>query len=102
MLNLLKIVLVPFCLLLVVIYFIITSGFGSLWIGENLRGFEVKTGPFPGFPTDLQPQIMALLTTCNGVSPVEESVFEKRMGHGMWYILCVHSHVYYICRFSIA
>ncbi|XP_062011581.1 uncharacterized protein LOC133728189 isoform X1 [Rosa rugosa] len=50
--------------------------------GENLRGFEVKTGPFPGFPTDLQPQTMALLTTCNGLSPVEESVFEKRMAHG--------------------
>ena len=64
--------------------------------GENLRGFEVKTGPFPGFPTDLQPQIMALLTTCNGLSPVEESVFEKRMGHGMWYILvCIRMCIIY-------
>ncbi|XP_024169300.1 UDP-N-acetylglucosamine 1-carboxyvinyltransferase 1 isoform X2 [Rosa chinensis] len=46
--------------------------------GENLRGFEVKTGPFPGFPTDLQLQTMALLTTwfksCR-------SLFEKRMAH---------------------
>lgn len=52
-------------------------------VGESLEGFDVKTGPFPGFPTDLQPQAMALLTTCNGLSYVEESVFEKRMGHGM-------------------
>lgn len=51
--------------------------------GANLKGFSVKTGPFPAFPTDLQPQTMALLTTCNGSSIVEESVFNKRMGHGM-------------------
>ncbi|KAJ0045133.1 hypothetical protein Pint_04716 [Pistacia integerrima] len=50
-------------------------------VGENLQGFDVKTSPFPGFPTDLQPQTMALLTTCNGLSIVEESVFDKRMGH---------------------
>lgn len=52
--------------------------------GENLRSVVVKTGPYPGFPTDLQPQIMAFLTTCNGLSSVEESVFDKRMSHGMW------------------
>ncbi|XP_031406125.1 uncharacterized protein LOC116214800 isoform X2 [Punica granatum] len=45
------------------------------------RGFNVTTSPFPGFPTDLQPQTMALLTTCNGLSRVEESVFERRMTH---------------------
>ncbi|KAM1169112.1 hypothetical protein ACFX13_031663 [Malus domestica] len=49
--------------------------------GENLRSVVVKTGPYPGFPTDLQPQIMAFLTTCNGLSSVEESVFDKRMSH---------------------
>ncbi|URD76402.1 EPSP synthase (3-phosphoshikimate 1-carboxyvinyltransferase) [Musa troglodytarum] len=37
--------------------------------------------PYPGFPTDLQPQFMALLTTCGGPSIVEESVFENRMHH---------------------
>lgn len=52
-------------------------------VGESLKGFNIKTGPFPGFPTDLQPQTMVLLTTCNGLSTVEESVFEKRMSHGM-------------------
>ncbi|KAH7512644.1 hypothetical protein FEM48_Zijuj12G0112800 [Ziziphus jujuba var. spinosa] len=50
-------------------------------VGENLKGFNIKTGPFPGFPTDLQPQTTVLLTTCNGLSTVEESVFEKRMSH---------------------
>ncbi|KAK6946639.1 Enolpyruvate transferase domain [Dillenia turbinata] len=48
---------------------------------DNLQGFDVKTGPFPGFPTDLQPQTMALLTTCNGSSVIQETVFEKRMSH---------------------
>ncbi|XP_027127538.1 uncharacterized protein [Coffea arabica] len=49
--------------------------------GDDLRGFDIKTGPFPGFPTDLQPQTMAFLSTCNGLSMVEESVFENRLGH---------------------
>ena len=51
--------------------------------GANLRGFDVRTGPFPSFPTDLQPQTMALLATCDGSSIIEESIFEKRMAHGL-------------------
>ncbi|KAL3364431.1 hypothetical protein AABB24_013276 [Solanum stoloniferum] len=50
-------------------------------IGDDLRGFNIKTNPFPGFPTDLQQLTMALLSTCNGVSIIEESVFENRMSH---------------------
>ena len=53
------------------------------YIGDNLKGFDIRTSPFPGFPTDLQPQTMALLTTCTGSSLVEEYVFDKRMSHGM-------------------
>ena len=53
------------------------------YVGDGLRGFDIRTCPFPGFPTDLQPQAMALLTTCNGLSLVEETVFENRMSHGM-------------------
>ncbi|KAK8620439.1 hypothetical protein V6N13_066917 [Hibiscus sabdariffa] len=49
--------------------------------GDDLKSFGIKTSPFPGFPTDLQPQIMALLTTCTGSSLVEESVFDNRMSH---------------------
>ncbi|OVA03750.1 Enolpyruvate transferase domain [Macleaya cordata] len=52
-----------------------------LKIEDGLQGLDVRTGPFPQFPTDLQPQLMALLTTCSGTSSVEESVFEGRMGH---------------------
>ncbi|CAN6443788.1 unnamed protein product [Victoria cruziana] len=47
----------------------------------GLLGFDFKTCPYPGFPTDLQPQFMALLSTCNGSSIIEESVFEGRMTH---------------------
>ncbi|CAL5390779.1 unnamed protein product [Camellia sinensis] len=48
---------------------------------DVLHGFNVRTNPFPGFPTDLQPQIMTLLTTCDGLSMVKESVFENRLRH---------------------
>ena len=47
----------------------------------------MKTLPYPGFPTDLQPQLMSLLTTCSGQSVLEETVFEGRMRHGMFYAL---------------
>lgn len=50
--------------------------------GGDLRAFNVRTSPYPGFPTDAQAQFMALLTTCIGSSIVEESVFENRMHHG--------------------
>mmetsp|Transcript_39424 Transcript_39424/g.93453 ORF Transcript_39424/g.93453 Transcript_39424/m.93453 type:complete len:234 (-) Transcript_39424:332-1033(-) len=40
---------------------------------------SVRTGPFPGFPTDLQPQMTALLALADGVSSVEETVFEARL-----------------------
>ncbi|KAL5716084.1 hypothetical protein ACHQM5_017819 [Ranunculus cassubicifolius] len=49
--------------------------------GDSLLGFNVRTGPFPQFPTDLQPQTMVLLTMCNGKSIIEESIFEGRMSH---------------------
>ena len=61
--------------------------------GGDLRGLYLKTLPYPGFPTDLQPQFMALLTTCGGPSIVEESVFENRMHHGML-ILALFSSFY--------
>ncbi|KAL3846238.1 hypothetical protein ACJIZ3_003641 [Penstemon smallii] len=44
-------------------------------------GIDIQTGPYPEFPTDLQPQMLAFLTTCNGQSVVRETVFEGRMGH---------------------
>ncbi|KAG0601688.1 hypothetical protein M758_11G132100 [Ceratodon purpureus] len=59
------------------------NGWNSLQINctEHLRSCDVKTLPYPGFPTDLQPQLMSLLTTCSGHSVLEETVFEGRMRH---------------------
>jgi UDP-N-acetylglucosamine 1-carboxyvinyltransferase len=44
----------------------------------KLQPISLKTMPFPGFPTDLQPQMAAALTLSSGVSLVEESVFQAR------------------------
>lgn len=45
---------------------------------KRLQAVSLKTMPFPGFPTDLQPQMVAALSLANGVSMVEESVFQAR------------------------
>jgi UDP-N-acetylglucosamine 1-carboxyvinyltransferase len=47
----------------------------------DLRPVDVKTLPYPGFPTDMQAQFMALLTTVKGTSVVTETVFENRFMH---------------------
>lgn len=49
--------------------------------GKALKAVDVKTLPHPGFPTDLQPQIMTLLCTAKGSSVVTETVFENRYMH---------------------
>jgi UDP-N-acetylglucosamine 1-carboxyvinyltransferase len=46
-----------------------------------LRGVDVTTAPYPGFPTDMQAQMMAVLSVANGASVVTETVFENRMTH---------------------
>jgi UDP-N-acetylglucosamine 1-carboxyvinyltransferase len=46
-----------------------------------IRAVDVVTEPFPGFPTDLQAQMMALLCTANGTSVLEEKIFENRFMH---------------------
>ncbi|GJP35545.1 hypothetical protein CLOM_g20051 [Closterium sp. NIES-68] len=46
-----------------------------------LRATEVTTLPYPGFPTDMQPQLMSVLTTASGQSVIKETVFESRMRH---------------------
>ena len=45
---------------------------------KNLRKCNLKTMPYPGFPTDMQPQIVALLSICDGTSMVTEGVWESR------------------------
>lgn len=47
----------------------------------NIHAVNVVTEPFPGFPTDLQAQIMALLCTAEGTSVLEERIFENRFMH---------------------
>jgi UDP-N-acetylglucosamine 1-carboxyvinyltransferase len=47
----------------------------------ELKGIHVKTLPYPGFPTDMQAQIMAMMTICQGRSTVMETVFENRFMH---------------------
>lgn len=46
-----------------------------------LRAVDVETAPFPGFPTDLQAQMMALLCTATGTSTLNEKIFENRFMH---------------------
>lgn len=48
---------------------------------DQLKAIDVKTMPHPGFPTDLQAQIMALLLRANGTSVITETVFENRFMH---------------------
>ena len=49
--------------------------------GNGIRAVDVTTEPYPGFPTDLQAQMMALLCTADGVSVLEETIFENRFMH---------------------
>jgi UDP-N-acetylglucosamine 1-carboxyvinyltransferase len=49
--------------------------------GERRRGIQVRTAPYPGFPTDMQAQTMALLALAQGASVVTETVFENRFMH---------------------
>lgn len=46
-----------------------------------IKAVDVTTAPFPGFPTDLQAQMMALLCTAEGTSVLEEKIFENRFMH---------------------
>jgi len=48
---------------------------------ENIAPVNIQTLPYPGFPTDMQPQITALLTRANGTSMITETVFENRFMH---------------------
>lgn len=47
----------------------------------HIRSTDIKTLPYPGFPTDLQAQFMALMTIGNGISKITETVFENRFMH---------------------
>lgn len=48
---------------------------------ENILGVDVMTEPYPGFPTDLQAQMMSMLTIAEGAGMVTETIFENRFMH---------------------
>ncbi|MBI4041258.1 MAG: UDP-N-acetylglucosamine 1-carboxyvinyltransferase [Deltaproteobacteria bacterium] len=55
----------------------------SIWVKSNkvLEKINMETKPYPGFPTDLQAQMMAFLTQTQGTSRIVENIFEKRFNH---------------------
>ena len=49
--------------------------------GDKLRAFDIKTMPYPGFPTDMQAQMTSLMNKAEGTSMVVETIFENRFMH---------------------
>jgi UDP-N-acetylglucosamine 1-carboxyvinyltransferase len=49
--------------------------------GERIGGVDIMTEPYPGFPTDMQAQIMALMSVSGGASMITETIFENRFMH---------------------
>lgn len=63
---------------------VITAEAGGLRVyrnGNGIQPVDVETDPFPGFPTDLQAQFMALMTMSSGTSHIRETIFENRYMH---------------------
>ena len=61
---------------------VLTSNSGIKVVGGGrLRPCDIKTMPYPGFPTDMQPQFMALLSSVRGTSVLVETIFENRFMH---------------------
>ena len=48
---------------------------------KKLNGIKIQTAPYPGFPTDLQAQMMALMSLAEGNSQIKENIFENRFMH---------------------
>lgn len=60
----------------------ITTGSNYIRVrAGDLRGVDIKTLPYPGFPTDLQAPILSLLTIAKGTSIITETIFENRFKH---------------------
>ena len=57
------------------------DGDGIVITPGTIRGIDITTQPFPGFPTDLQAPFMALLATAQGTSVITEKIYENRMQH---------------------
>jgi UDP-N-acetylglucosamine enolpyruvyl transferase len=48
---------------------------------KKLKKINISTKPYPGFPTDLQAQLMVLMTQADGMSKIKENIFENRFMH---------------------
>ena len=57
------------------------DGLGLTLNAERIRAVDLRTQPFPGFPTDLQAPFMSLLATAEGTSMITENIFENRLQH---------------------
>ena len=53
----------------------------EIFKSNNIKNINVSTKPYPGFPTDLQAQLMVLMTRAKGVSKIKENIFENRFMH---------------------
>ncbi|MBI3815590.1 MAG: UDP-N-acetylglucosamine 1-carboxyvinyltransferase, partial [Nitrospinae bacterium] len=49
--------------------------------GGRIKSVDIKTAPYPGFPTDMQAQFMTLMSVADGISMITETVFENRFMH---------------------
>ncbi len=61
----------------------VSSSEDTIWVrgGEEFEPVDIRTFPYPGFPTDLQPLAMVLLTKARGTSVITENIFEGRFKH---------------------
>jgi len=57
------------------------EGYVRVYGGGQIKPTDIKTMPYPGFPTDMQPQFMAMMTLAGGTSVITETVFENRFMH---------------------
>ena len=53
----------------------------EIFKSNNIKKINLSTRPYPGFPTDLQAQLMVLMTRAQGISKIKESIFENRFMH---------------------
>ena len=53
----------------------------EIFKSKNIKRINLSTNPYPGFPTDLQAQLMVLMTCARGTSRIKESIFENRFMH---------------------
>tara|TARA_X000001036_G_scaffold157926_1_gene149908 strand:+ start:1825 stop:3081 length:1257 start_codon:yes stop_codon:yes gene_type:complete len=53
----------------------------EIFKSENIKKINLSTKPYPGFPTDLQAQLMVLMIRAQGISKIKESIFENRFMH---------------------